>query len=118
MKMFHDLKKFQVRGGSNVGFALTLALTFMIVTAGYAFTAGLMDGIGVTRNPGRGWGVDRNPYQPPTAAHNYPPILEVLDPRRTSPSDRCGSVLREVRMDQMCPGSKIGPFFSNFHKFL
>jgi len=48
-------------------------------------------------------GLDRpDPFQPPTV-ERYPPILNVLDPRRTSPSDRRGSVLLEGRMDEMCP---------------
>lgn len=53
------------------------------------------------QQPNAGWVGDRI-FQPSTVEHRYPPILDVLDPRRTSPSDRRGSVLHEGRMNEVC----------------
>lgn len=88
----------KIRGGGVFEAAVALFLIiflYQIVGVNQAF---------VPNNPNTYWGLDRpNPYQPPSVTYKYPSILNVLDPRRTSPSDRSGSVLLESRLHKMCP---------------
>lgn len=49
----------------------------------------------VPSNPGPNWGLGRpNTFQPPTSSHRHPPILDVLDSKRSSAADRGACIIK------------------------
>ena len=81
LKIVKDL-----RGGWGlVGTVAFLGLIIFIFSMGEGF---------ISNNPNPGWGLDRpNRFQPPTAQLRYPPINDLLFPRRTCYADRPGGSL-------------------------
>lgn len=77
----------KLRGGSLgiLGTAAVLGLIILIFSMGEGF---------VPNNLNTGWWLDRrNPFQPPTVEHRYPPYYDLFLPRRTSYADRPGGSL-------------------------
>jgi hypothetical protein len=76
----------QLRGGGwgldILGTAAILGVLMFIVSIGESFFFN-------NTNPGWGLGLERpNVFQPQTAPHRYPPVYDLLFPRRTSYADR------------------------------